>query len=34
MASRARAELITLVSRDVVDHLPNDIEIVRASHGC
>jgi DNA replication ATP-dependent helicase Dna2 len=31
MASRARAKLITLVSRDVVDHLPNDIEIVRAS---
>jgi DNA replication ATP-dependent helicase Dna2 len=31
MASRARAKLITLVSRDVVDHLANDIEIVRAS---
>jgi hypothetical protein len=31
MASRARAKLITLVSRDVVDHLPNDIEIVRDS---
>lgn len=31
MASRARAKLITLVSRDVVDHLSNDIEIVRAS---
>jgi DNA replication ATP-dependent helicase Dna2 len=31
MASRARAKLITLVSRDVVDHLANDIEVVRAS---
>ncbi len=31
MASRARAKLIVLVSRDVVDHLADDIDVVRAS---
>jgi DNA replication ATP-dependent helicase Dna2 len=31
MASRARAKLIVLVSREVIDHLANDIDILRES---
>jgi hypothetical protein len=31
MASRARAKLIVLVSREVVDHLSNDIDVLRDS---
>jgi DNA replication ATP-dependent helicase Dna2 len=31
MASRARAKLIVLVSREVLDHLANDITILRKS---
>jgi superfamily I DNA and/or RNA helicase len=31
MASRARAKLIVLVSRQIVDHLADDIAVLRAS---
>lgn len=31
MASRARAKLIVLVSHEVVDHLANEIEVLRES---
>lgn len=31
LASRARAKLIVLVTQDIVDHLANDIDVLRAS---
>jgi DNA replication ATP-dependent helicase Dna2 len=31
MASRARAKVVVLVSEELIQHLPNDIEVLRAS---
>ena len=31
MASRARAKLVVLVSREIVDHLPHDLDLLRES---